>query len=82
MITFYVIECKKWKIYGFHNMFDAFGKNSLLAYCAAEAVDYNFRGSLPADSPAWIVLIFLFIAISTMFLGMSHLRKVKTFVVL
>ena len=79
-LCFWACDARRWRVWGLHNCFDAFGRNTLLAYY----FHFGARGSIaefmPVDAPGGIVFLGLVMCVGTLFLAMAHLRRQKTFV--
>jgi predicted acyltransferase len=78
--VFWFVDIWKWKVRGVHNMFDAFGRNTLLAYYFHFDARRTIAAWMPEDSPPGIVFIGLVMCMGSLYLACAHLRKNKCFV--
>jgi hypothetical protein len=73
------VDIRQYKIAIVHDIFDAFGRNTLVAYYLHFAARRNTYAYLPQDSPPGIVFVGILLCMGPLYLAMAHLRKTKTF---
>jgi hypothetical protein len=80
LFVFLLCDALRWRVVSLHNMFDAFGRNSLVSYYLHFPVKSLVHNVLPRDAPGWVVLLAWAMSMSLLFLCMAHLRKHKLFI--
>ena len=77
---FWVCDVKRWRVWGLHNVLDAFGRNAIVAYYCHFGARRNVAAFLPTDSPGSIVFLGLLLCLGSLYLGLAHLRSQRVFV--
>jgi hypothetical protein len=78
--VYYVCDVKKKRLWGVHDMCDAFGRNTLIAYYFHFGARREIAGWMPVDAPGGIVFLGLIMCIGSLYLALFHLRQHSIFV--
>ena len=79
-VCFWVADVARWRVRALHTTFDAFGRNTLLAYYFHYGARRSVQEFMPIDAPGGIVFLGLCMCLGSLTLAMFHLRHHKMFV--
>jgi hypothetical protein len=79
-VCYWVCDVQRWRMLGLHDVFDGFGRNTLLAYIFHFGARRQVANLIPADAPGYVVFFGLLLCMGTLYLAMAHLRHQKLFV--